>query len=130
MSGLTKHNQKLKSQLGGQKNPCLFEDLKAEPPTFSRISILDSEEIFPFLKPLAPRRIRKRACPFSEFPEKPSKKIKQGLSKMPSEEKDHLELLFLTACLLGVLTMGYGLFLGRAVTWLKPVQYGVNRLTT
>ena len=39
----------------------------------------------PFLKPLAPRRIRKRACPFSESPEKPSKKIKQGLSTMPSD---------------------------------------------
>ena len=39
-------------------------------------------------------------------------------------------VLFLTACLLGVLTTGYGLFLGLVVNWLKPVQYGVNRLTS
>ena len=38
-------------------------------------------------------------------------------------------VLFLTTCLLCVLAMGYGLFFGLAVTWLRPAQYGVNRFT-
>ena len=89
MAGLSKQNQEMKSQVGDQKVSSISEIMGAEPPTFSRISILDNEEIFPFLKPIFPRRIRKRARPSSEYPENPSKKIKQELSKSPTEEKDH-----------------------------------------
>ena len=38
-------------------------------------------------------------------------------------------VLLLTTCLFCVLTRGYGLFFGLAVTWLKPVQHGVNHFT-
>ena len=64
MPGVSKHNQKMKGQLEDHKVPSLHDELKTEHPTFSRISILDNEEIFPFLKPLAPSRMRKRARPY------------------------------------------------------------------
>ena len=57
MSDLGKHNQKMKSHLGGKKVRSLSEIRDSEPPTFSPISIMDNPEIFPFLEPLAPRRI-------------------------------------------------------------------------
>ena len=43
MSGLSKRNQKMKSQLGGHKDRSLYENLNAEHPTFFRISIIDGD---------------------------------------------------------------------------------------
>ena len=141
------------SQLGAKKVRSISEILKEEPPTFSGISIMDNEEIFPFLAPLAPKRIRKRSRPSSESPEKSCKKIKQGLSAIPSEEKDqsvdtgsirmHIRLMKrsfdkVQKCLqtarkeqerIFFSMKEICLFLGLAVARLKSVQYGVNRFT-
>ena len=70
-----------------KKKRSIEEILKDEPPTFSGISIIDNDEIFPFLRPLEPRRIRRRSPPFPVSPEPPCKKIKLGQSAIPSEEK-------------------------------------------
>ena len=87
MSGLSNQNQKMEEQLGGKEVRRISEILKAEPSTFSGTSIIDNEEIFPFLAPLAPKRISKRSPPPCESPEKSCKKIKQGLPAIPSQEK-------------------------------------------
>ena len=57
MSDLINQNQKMASQLGAKKVRSISEILKEEPPTFSGISILDNEEIFPFLAPLKPSNL-------------------------------------------------------------------------
>ena len=87
MSDLINENQKMVGQLSTKKKRSIEEILKDEPPTFSGISIIDNDEIFPFLRPLEPRRIRRRSPPFPVSPEPPCKKIKLGQSAIPSEEK-------------------------------------------
>ena len=56
MSDLINENQKMVGQLSTKKKRSIKEILKDEPPTFSGISIIDNDEIFPFLRPLEPIR--------------------------------------------------------------------------
>ena len=106
MSDLGKHNQKMKSHLGGKKVRSLSEIRDSEPPTFSPISIMDNPSCW-------------SCCTF----------LIHNLYSFSWGDCNNALVLFLTTCLLGVLMTGYSLFLDREVTWLKSVQYGINRFT-